>query len=137
MSTITLVGSLANTVIAPLAPAGTIAALALILPSEELRVETAGCGCPDGHTERNPSGPKGTTVRFSEYAAAFAGIPQGLDGIAKSRLLLAGIDGPPKGSSAASTVLANNTKKNNPLTISANSNTTSTARWRNNCPCRN
>src|SRR5580704_2743010 len=97
MSTITLVGLLANTVIAPFAPAGTMAALALILPSEEFRVETEGCDCPAAHTERNPSGPKGTTVRFREYAAAFAGIPQGLEGIVKLRLLLAGIDGPPKG----------------------------------------
>src|SRR5258708_37741780 len=97
MSITTCVGWLAKTVIAPLVPAGTTAAFAFVRPSEEFRVETLGCDWPVGHTDKNPSGPKGTTVILSEYAAAFEGIPQALPGTTKSRLLLAPIDGPPKG----------------------------------------
>src|ERR1043166_1347145 len=93
----TWVGLLANRVIEPLTPAGTIAAFALIRPSAELSVETEGCGCPAGQTERKPSGPGGTTVRLSEYARAFAGMPQGLAGMLKSRLTAAANGGPPKG----------------------------------------
>ena len=56
------------TVIPPLVPAGTIAALAMVLPSVELSVETPGNELPAGQTDRNPSGPDGTTVKFNEYA---------------------------------------------------------------------
>jgi hypothetical protein len=51
-STITLVVFLAYTLICPLVPAGMIAALALMRPSSEFKVETKGCGCPAGHTVR-------------------------------------------------------------------------------------
>src|ERR1041384_3570312 len=96
MSMMTWVGLLPNTVMAPPVPAGTLAALALIRPSMEFRVDTGGCGCPEGQTERNPSGPSGTTVRFSEYASALAGMLQALAGILKSRGVAAGRFGPPK-----------------------------------------
>src|ERR1051325_5252206 len=88
---------LANSVIAPFVPAGTIAAFALMRPSAELRVETEGCDCPAGHAERKPSVPMGTTVRLSEYARAVAGMPQALAGILKSRLTAVGKAGPPNG----------------------------------------
>src|SRR5260370_30246995 len=80
----TCVGLLAKMVTAPFKPAGTMAALALILPSLELRVETEGCDSPAGQTERKPRAPSGTTVRFREYARALAGMPQGLAGKMKS-----------------------------------------------------
>jgi hypothetical protein len=46
----TLVASVANTLTAPLVPAGTIAAFDLMRPSREFSVETSGCACPVGHT---------------------------------------------------------------------------------------
>src|SRR5208283_5966959 len=52
MSRITCVGFVTNTLIAPLVPAGTIAAFATTLPSNEFRVETSGCACPVGHVLR-------------------------------------------------------------------------------------
>ena len=57
---------LAYTLTSPIAPAGTIAALALMRPSSEFKVEAKGCGCPAGHTVRKPSGPIGTTETFME-----------------------------------------------------------------------
>src|ERR1700730_9392691 len=86
MSMIRSVGLLASTVISPLVPAGTRAAFAITLPSEEFNVETPGKPRPTGQVERKPTGPGGTTVMFSEYACAVAGIPQLLDKIGKSRL---------------------------------------------------
>src|SRR5260370_3522237 len=74
-----------------------MAALALILPSLELRVETEGCDSPAGQTERKPRAPSGTTVRFREYARALAGMPQGLAGTMKSRGAAAARLGPPTG----------------------------------------
>src|SRR5438045_2033465 len=93
----TCVGSVANKRTAPFVPAGTIAALALIRPSNEFRVETTGCDWPVGQAERKPSEPDGTTVRFKEYARALAGIPQALAGIAKSRKVPPAKMGPPRG----------------------------------------
>src|ERR1700674_1291359 len=95
----TSVASVANTLIDPPAPAGTIAALDLILPSIELSVATSGWGCPDGHSGRNPSAPRGTTATFSEEPAAVDGIPQALLGIAKSRDAPPVMAGPPNGPS--------------------------------------
>ena len=46
--------------------AGTMAALATIVPVGAFKVDTSGCVCPAGHVLRNPSGPDGTTVMFSE-----------------------------------------------------------------------
>jgi hypothetical protein len=63
---ITFVGSDTYTEIAPLVPAGTTAALAIIFPSNEFSVETLGRAGPVGHTVRYCSGPKGTTVMFNE-----------------------------------------------------------------------
>ena len=51
---------------APSLPAGTIAAFALTRPSREFNSETTGWVCPDGHTVKYPSHPKGTTVIFRE-----------------------------------------------------------------------
>src|SRR5271165_13099 len=96
MSRITSVGSVTNTLTAPLEPAGTMAALALILPSGEFSVETPGCDCPAGQMVRYPSEPCGTTVTLSEYAVAVEGMPQGLLGIGKLRDEPPGMDGPPK-----------------------------------------
>jgi hypothetical protein len=68
-------------VIPPLVPAGTIAALAITNPSGEFSVDTVEEGCPAGHLDRKPSGPRGTTVMLRAYACAFAGMPHGLAGI--------------------------------------------------------
>src|SRR5690242_10788696 len=86
--------SLAKTVMAPFAPAGTTAAFALVRPSE-FSVETRGCGCPAGHTEANPSHPDGTTVMFNEYAATPAGTPHPPAGSGKSRAIPPARMGPP------------------------------------------
>ena len=59
---------------APLAPAGTIAAFATTLPSNEFNVDTSGRAKPAGHADRKDSAPSGTAVTFSEYAAAVAEI---------------------------------------------------------------
>src|SRR5258708_1072278 len=66
ISRMRFVVSVANTLIAPLSPAGTIAAFDLILPSIELSVATSGLDCPEGHNVRNPKGPEGTTATFIE-----------------------------------------------------------------------
>src|SRR5215813_8679837 len=90
------------TLTAPLVPATTIAAFALILPSREFSVETVGCGWPAGQIVKYPSVPVvGTTVTLSEYARAVAGIAQLLAGMGKSRVELASITGPPNGPGAS------------------------------------
>src|SRR3954452_3821108 len=76
MSMMTSVLSLAYTLILLLlsrVSAGTMTALALVLPSEELRVETKG-GSPGevGQTVNHCKAPLGTTVTFSEYACTSA-----------------------------------------------------------------
>src|SRR5581483_9929234 len=85
----------AHNVIAPPAPAGTIAALASTLPSVEFSVETFGYGCPAGHTERKGSVPKGTAVKLSEYATAEPGMLQPLDSRGMLRFAEPGSGGPP------------------------------------------
>ena len=45
---------------------GTMAAFAVTVPVNALRVETKGCGCPAGQVVRKASGPKGTAVMFNE-----------------------------------------------------------------------
>ena len=62
----TSVPSLANKSMAPFVPAGTIAALATIVPVSAFKVDTNGLGCPVGHAARNPKGPLGTTAKFNE-----------------------------------------------------------------------
>ena len=74
-----------------------MAAFAVTAPVKALRVETNGCVCPAGHVVRKASGPAGTTVMFSEYAWAAAGIPQVALGMAKDRVCPPAIDGPPNG----------------------------------------
>src|ERR1022692_586496 len=76
MSRITLVVLVTYTLTAPLTPAGTIAASALMRPSIEFRVATPGWLWPAGQMVRYPSGPDGTTETFSEYAAALVGMLQ-------------------------------------------------------------
>jgi hypothetical protein len=93
----TSVASVTKTLIAPLSPAGTVAAFDFTLPSMEFNVATSGCVWPVGHSVRNPKGPEGTTATFSEYATAVDGMPQALLGIAKSRAVCLGSPGPPKG----------------------------------------
>src|SRR5580693_9413841 len=80
---------------APLVPAGTIAAFATIVPSESFRVETFGIGWPVGQVVRFPSGPGGITVKFNENAAAVEGIPQELPGTLNVRVDWAAIEGGP------------------------------------------
>src|SRR5437016_3759838 len=96
MSIITWVGWVAISVIAPLVPAGTMTAFAVIAPVGALSVDDPGCGDPAGHALRKPSTPDGTTVIFVAYAWAPAGTPQLLDNTAKSRVTLAASAGPPK-----------------------------------------
>src|ERR1035441_2801732 len=74
MSTMTLVVSVAKTLMEPSAPAGTIAALALMRPSSEFRVETPGRAAPVGQRVRNPSCVTGATVTLRAYAVAVAGM---------------------------------------------------------------
>src|SRR5438309_1851090 len=63
----------------PLAPAGTIAALAMAFPSGAFRVDTSGRGIPVGHSVRKPRPVgRGTTVALNEYAFAMVGIPHTL-----------------------------------------------------------
>src|SRR6202142_2562272 len=80
---------------APFVPAGTIAAFATTLPSNEFKVETSGFAAPAGHAVKNDSGPSGTTVTFIEYAAAVAGTEQPPAGSANERVDCASISGPP------------------------------------------
>ncbi len=51
-----------NTEMSPLAPAGTMAALAVTVPVGAFSVETRGCVCPVGQVVRNPKFPFGTEV---------------------------------------------------------------------------
>src|ERR1700690_531174 len=83
--------------IAPPVPAGTMAAFATTLPSNEFNVETSGRAEPAGHAERNDSAPSGTAVTFIEYASAVAGMLHPLAGIWKERVDAAPISGPPNG----------------------------------------
>ncbi len=59
-------GLLANELIDPFAAAGTIAALAATVPSNEFRVDTSGIASPDRQSVRYPKAPEGTTVALSE-----------------------------------------------------------------------
>jgi hypothetical protein len=86
---------LAYTSMEPFAPAGTIAALAVTVPVTELKFAVSGCGCPEGHAVRYPSGTCGTTARFSEYAWALEGKLQELDCNGNLRLVFPAKDGPP------------------------------------------
>src|SRR6478736_5927488 len=95
---ITCVGLLANTLMAPPAPAGIMAALDLTRPSIEFTVDASGCGWPASQTVRKPSWPAvGTTATLNEYACAVDGTPQGLLRTGKVRVPAPGIWGPPKG----------------------------------------
>src|SRR6185295_2274925 len=84
----------------PPVPAGTIAALAVTLPSKAFNVETLGGAPPAGHSVRKLSIPGGTTVAFSEYACAVTGAPHPLDGTVKDRVCAAAMEGPPNGPAA-------------------------------------
>src|ERR1700690_2509963 len=97
ISRITCVRPSTKILIAPLVPAGTIAAFATTLPSNEFSVETNGCPAPVGHAVRYGNPPSGTTVTFNEYAAAFEGTGQPPSGSANDRTDFASISGPPKG----------------------------------------
>src|ERR1019366_10472374 len=90
----------AKTEIAPLTPAGTIAAFAVTIPGGAFSVETSGWDDPAGHVVRKPRTPGGTTVMLKEYAWAVAGIPQGLAGTGMSRATAGASDGPPNGPAA-------------------------------------
>ncbi len=65
MSTMRSVALVAITVMAPLVPAGTMAALAVTAPVGALSVDEPGCGNPAGQALRKPSSPDGTTVIFN------------------------------------------------------------------------
>ena len=66
MSITRLVVLLANTSMAPLVPADTMAALAVIAPVGAFKLEASGRACPVGHAVRYPSEPLGTAAKFSE-----------------------------------------------------------------------
>src|SRR5262245_59648040 len=83
--------------IAPSVPAGTSAAFATTTPLGSFRVDTMGCGCPVGHAVNQPSGPPGTTVTLSEYAAAVGGSAQVPVNSGKLREVMAGRKGPLRG----------------------------------------
>lgn len=71
-----------------------IAALATTAPEGELRLETfCGGDWPTGQVVRFPSGPEGTTVKFSEYAMAVAGTPQQIERTGNARVPPADNDG--------------------------------------------
>src|SRR5580765_2506341 len=89
-----------NAVTSPLAPAGTSAAFATTVPSKELRVDTIGM-FPLPHNVRYCSEADGTTVAFSEYAFALAGMPHIADGTLKLRACTAPMIGPPNGPAAS------------------------------------
>jgi hypothetical protein len=76
MSINTSVALLANTLIAPLLPAGTMAALPTTPPLGAFTVEAFGSVSPTGNAVKYPKlPPEGTTtVRFKEYACAELGI---------------------------------------------------------------
>src|SRR5579864_580106 len=99
MSRIRSVSLLAKAQTAPLVPAGTIAATPFTRPSMELSVEVPGCVCPHGNIVRKPSGALcGTTVTFSEYACAVAGILHALLGTTNCRAGAPPVrNGPPNG----------------------------------------
>ncbi len=80
---------------APFVPAGTIAAFATTLPSNEFNVETNGRAAPVGDAVRKDNRASGTTVTFIEYAAAVAGTEQPPAGSANERVDCASISGPP------------------------------------------
>src|ERR1019366_8820750 len=78
MSITTSVGSLAYTSMDPSVPAGTIAALATIVPVRSFSVEASGRVCRVGQVVRKPTGAGSTAVKFSEYPCAAAGRLQAL-----------------------------------------------------------
>src|SRR5579872_121052 len=84
----------------PPEPAGTIAAFATTVALNEFRVETTGIVPPCGQVVRYVSGAGGTTVIFKEKARAEGGTPQLLFEMAKLRVALPAIDGPPNGPTA-------------------------------------
>src|SRR5580698_9305297 len=74
MSRMRSVSSDAYTLTASLAPAVTMAAFALVRPSNEFNVETDGRGVCAGQTVRYRNCPEGTAVTFSENAVAVEGM---------------------------------------------------------------
>ena len=64
----------------PSVPAGTIAAFATTLASNEFKVDTSGVAPPAGQSVRYASVPGGTTVALRLYACANDDIPQALPG---------------------------------------------------------
>src|ERR1700694_5727886 len=96
MSIMNSVSSVTKAQTAPLAPAGTMAAAALMRPSE-LSVEASGRSCPHGNIVRNASLALGTTVTLTEYACAVAGMPQAPSGTVNPRADPAVKNGAPNG----------------------------------------
>src|SRR5690242_12245601 len=68
---------LAKAMMSPPVPAGTMAALAVLVPVGALSVDTPGRAWPAGHVVTYPSGlPRcGSAVMLKEYACAALGIP--------------------------------------------------------------
>src|SRR5579871_3037955 len=82
---------------APPVPDNTMAALALVRPSEFIN-ETPGCGWPVGQIVRKPRGSWGTTVTFNAYAVEPRGRRQLLFcGSGKLLEVSPWMGGPPKG----------------------------------------
>src|ERR1700683_5150215 len=92
---ITSVVLLTNTEIAPLVPAGTMAALATMAPLLAFNVETTGCDWPVGQMLRYSRGAGGTAVTLSENASAVEGTPQFAPVTWKLRVLLPAMVGGP------------------------------------------
>src|ERR1035437_3545187 len=99
MSRMRCVGLVTNASIAPLVPAGTIAAFEVCAPSCAFSVETSGWVCPVGHVVRYDSGPCGTTVKFSDRASAPEGMEQTFE-VGMARVWPPSIVGPPFGPGA-------------------------------------
>src|SRR4051812_41767015 len=100
MSIITSVGLLANTdtgAPAP-APAGMMAALAIVRPPGETSTEALGRGRPAGQMDRKSNAPfSGTTATLTAYALTVLGIEQELACSGKSRCWRKLSPGAPKG----------------------------------------
>src|ERR1035438_2686785 len=89
--------SVTYTLMAPLVPEGTIAALAVTAPVVAFKLEPSGCSCPVGHPVRYPRVGRGTAVKFSESPCALLGMLQELESTGKKRTCPPLRVGPPKG----------------------------------------
>jgi hypothetical protein len=74
-----------------------ITLLASTLPTNELMLDTFGCDPPSGQAVMYASGPGGTAVSVTEYAAAAGTVQYGVAGNRNFRVSRASMDGGPNG----------------------------------------